>query len=258
METTRRNFMIAIGSIPFIGAALPKTKPKKIGELPVPDQEAYENPFLYLLRKLNHKKLSDPKFEWFDDGGIQYNYSQIFKNEQHGFKDLERLARLHDMDIERALLFGKRGAINYEYYAIRTTGGIFDFMDTNKYDHGVWDQGRLQRAFKRGNCYVKFLFASNPPVNLFKKYGSKAIMQYGSEYKMDIRRVVTEHGELNIVMSSDRAVKYSAIVDLEKIKLRVFRDQVDIDDWRINGVRRISEVGLQVENENAHSGILEV
>ncbi len=242
MKTTRRSFMIAIGAIPFLGAAVPKV-------LPNIDQQSFLNPLLCLLRKLRYTTLCDPKFEW--PGG--YNYAQLFKTTIVGDIAPEKLAMHHDRDIELALWFG-RAYESPDMY--RLTRGMFSFMETNKHTGGLWDQGRLKKAFKHGDT-VKFLFASVLPENLYKKYNAHRVpgrLTYG----MDILRIKHEYGEMNCILADKRYPKYSAILDLDDIKLRVFRDQVDMTPlYSFETKFRVSELGLQVNDERHHSGILE-
>lgn len=233
-----------------------------------------------------------------------FNYTQIFRtpvsvsgtldaSELYGGNERNyqraKMGREHRMKIERALWFGVRRESLSGSYPVRSTGGVFYFLTTNKTtlaNEPAFTKQEFERFLETVFSYgsdERFVFASPRMVSLINAFADNAIrvMQFevgrsqDRTFGIQISRYQSAHGVVNIVntplfrdyrTSNGVAGKVLVALDMDregaayrylrgrdtKLVVDAVRDGVDghVDDY-------LTECGLQLGLEKRH-GILEI
>lgn len=212
------------------------------------------------------------------------NYCQIFRtpfsqsdtSEAEALKTSEservRLRRLkaleHRMDIERALIWGRRkeDLVNRRYL----TGGLDQFITTNVYDC----QGELTEDKFEDMCATVFSLGPGRRIFLASHYVLAQINKWARDkietrsgeetYGIRLRMYRSFHGDVYLVPSRTFQHDYAGMaffLNMDQIEYRVLRDtrlwtntqENDRDGWRDE---YITEAGLHVRLEKTHMKVL--
>lgn len=257
------------------------------------------NPKALVIGTAFEEGATSPKGINYDPTKVR-NYTQIFRNALEmtrtasktrlrtgdQVKEAKREAlELHGNEMERAFWFGKpwEGTLNGR--PIRTTGGIFHFLEDGNRDFAVpsseLDMDQLEEymleAFKYGSSEKMAICGNRALLTIqqaVRKNTSYQFMQGQKEYGMNVSRLISPFGELVLKThplwnyapgGTTTAVDYAgldsrmAILDMSNIKFRPFVDadtkyKPDIQDNDLDGMKSeyLTECGLEVANPETH------
>jgi hypothetical protein len=257
------------------------------------------NPKALVIGTAFREGSSSPKGINYDPVKIR-NYTQIFRNALEmtrtasktrlrtgdQIKEAKREAlELHGNEMERAFWFGKPWEGTESGTPIRTTGGVFHFLEAGSRDYAVpggeLDMDTLEEymleAFKFGSSEKMAICGNRALLTLqqaVRKNASYQFMQGQKEYGMNVSRLISPFGELVLKTHPlwnyapggvTTAVAYAgmdsrmAILDMSNIKYRPFVDadtkyKPDIQDNDLDGMKSeyLTEGGLEVANVETH------
>lgn len=212
-----------------------------------------------------------------------YNYTQIIKTPFEGSRNADKEAlkagtsernRIrrekaleHRLDIERTMLFGKRGEVVAENR--KTTNGLIEQISSNIYDvNGVLTEKVFtdftEMGFQWGSS-EKLLIGAPSVLSIINQFAADRIHTKSGEdtYGLRLRYIDTFHGRLYIVPSKIFAYDYEdmlVIADMKNIKYRPYTGAdtklqmniqlPDVDGWKD---QYLTECGLQVRLEKTHA-----
>ncbi len=214
----------------------------------------------------------------------KYNFTQIFRkpfgvtataenSELYGGPDLgyqrKKMGIEHTVDIERAFLFGEPKEDFDGAQPKRTTGGVFYFVNTNRYNvNGTLTAAKLEEfcrmLFQYGSD-VKFLFCSPTVLSAINSLAQDKLrlVPRDQTFGLNITRYVSPHGELNLIKHRllEKAYDGYAIgLDLRNLWYRPLRGRdttlktnIQDNDEDQEKDEYITEAGLQVSLELTHA-----
>ncbi len=234
----------------------------------------------------------------------QFNYTEIFRtpikvtgtlaaSRLYGGSERSyqqaKMGREHRMKIERAFWFGVRNELLSGNTPVRSTGGVFSFISTNKttlaneaaFTKAAFDQF-LESVFLHGSD-ERFVFASPRMMTLINSFADSALRVLTFEVGRSANRVFgiqiavyqCAHGRVNLVhtplfrdyrTSGGVAGKVLVALDFDRDALayrylqgRDTKLLLDVDRSGADAIvdEYLSECGLQVGMERRH-GILEI
>lgn len=236
---------------------------------------------VYILFQRQAEGATSPGYMTTDYSSV-YNYAQIFKRvfgfsrtemkeRKRGPKEWAEQSRLCDdlitEDIEHALLWGKKQLLVSSGEVFRTTGGIDEFISTNRIDLeggiGYGDIGWLGNMSTRFSPGKKVWMCSRDVRQQIDAAGYPMVTLDQNEniLGMKIDKVRTGYGDFMLVTHhgfenglNDRLLivdtKHCAIAEFDPIHLEENIQENDRD-----GVKhqKIGEIGLWCDTEQAHT-----
>jgi hypothetical protein len=214
----------------------------------------------------------------------QYNYDQIFRTtveatntneatDLYGGPDRayqrKKKGIEHTLKMERQFWFGEK-SITYGTHPRRTTGGVFEYINSNFYDAGgmltesEWENF-LDLAFTKGSK-IKWGFMSGSVISIINLWakGRLEVMSKDDTYGLSVVKYKSPHGELNMIrnrlFTGATYGGYCAVLDFEdgciaqrELRGTKFKTNIqdnDADSWKDE---YITETGLEVKLADRHA-----